>query len=509
MSENCHNGPWKLHSLLKRANVSIPIEISEGITVTGVTDDSRAVRSGDCFVAVRGRSADGHRCVGQAIESGAAAVIVQDDVARIGDVPVVRVADSRLALARLAAARFGIDQLQRDGRLRLVGVTGTNGKTTVCALVRAILQRADRVTASFGTLCNDTIRRSTPASMTTMGPLALCEALAESVDAGATDAVLEVSSHALDQHRCGGLRFAVGVFTNLSQDHLDYHETVADYARAKRRLFDQLDGDAVAVVNDDDRYGRYMIAAIGADGANVLRYGRTESADIAAKTMQLSGDRTRLEIARRDCSDLIINSPLVGMHNAHNTLAAVAVATALNVPDRVICDAIETFGGVPGRLQPVLASELPYRVYVDYAHTPDALAKVLASVREVTRGRVICVFGCGGDRDRGKRPLMGEVVARAADVAVVTSDNPRSEDPLEIIEQVATGMTAQRSCSVIRDADRRQAIRTAVAMAQADDTVVVAGKGHEQYQIIGGDRIAFDDVHEAREAIELCLGAAT
>lgn len=509
MSESCHNGPWKLHSLLKRAGVSIPIEITEGIAVTGVTDDSRTVQHGDCFVAVRGCCADGHRCVGQAVAAGAAAIVVQDDIACVDNVPVIRVADSRLALARLAAARFDIDRLQRERRLRLVGVTGTNGKTTVCALVRAILQRDDRVTASFGTLCNDTIRRSRPSSMTTMGSLALCEALAESVDAGATDAVLEVSSHALDQHRCGGLRFAAGVFTNLSQDHLDYHETVADYARAKRRLFDQLDRGAAAVINDDDPYGKYMTAAIGADGASVLRYGRTESADIAAMVMQLSGDRTRLEIARRDHSDLIINSPLVGMHNAQNTLAAIAVATALNVPDHVISEAIESFGGVPGRLQPVVASELPYRVYVDYAHTPDALAKVLASVREVTRGRVICVFGCGGDRDRGKRPLMGEVVARAADVAVVTSDNPRSEDPLSIIEQVATGMKAQRSCSVIRDADRRQAIRIAVAMAQANDTVVVAGKGHEQYQIIGGDRIAFDDVHEAREAIELSLGAAT
>lgn len=506
MSENCHIGPWKLHSLLKRAGVSIPIEISESVSVSGLTDDSRAVQPGGCFVAVRGRNTDGHRWVGQAIGSGAAAVIVQDEVAGIGNVPVIHVSDSRLALARLAAAYYGVDQLQRDGRLRLVGVTGTNGKTTVCALVRAILRGDGRVVASFGTLSNDTIRRSTPAPMTTMGPVALCEALAESADAGATDAVLEVSSHALDQHRCGGLRFAAGVFTNLSQDHLDYHRTVADYARAKRRLFDQLDGDACAVVNDDDSYGKYMTAGIG---AAALRYGRQESADIAATVMQLSGDRTRMEITRRDHSDLVINSPLVGVHNGYNVLAAVAVATALKVPDRVICDAIESFPGVAGRLQPVVAGDLPYRVYVDYAHTPDALAKVLASVREVTRGRVICVFGCGGDRDRGKRPLMGEIVSQWADVAVITSDNPRSEDPVAIIEQVATGMNGQRTCSVIRDADRRQAIRIAVSMARADDTVVVAGKGHEQYQIIGSDRIAFDDVHEAREAIELSLGAAT
>lgn len=498
MPDVCHNAAWKLRSLLDRAGVRPLAAPSVDPLVTGLTDDSRKVQPGDCFVAVRGNRFDGHRCIGDAVAAGAAVVVSERPPESDHPVVSVQVSDSRLALARLSASYYRIDKLVEHGDLRLVGVTGTNGKTTVCAMLRDILHRAGRVTASFGTLQNDTIRHRSTARLTTPSALDLCAALAEASDAGATDAVIEVSSHALDQHRCGGLRFAVGVFTNLSQDHLDYHATMESYADCKRRLFEGLEDGASAVVNADDPWSRRMVDAIG---AGVVRFGRQAGADVMARVVRFADDGVRVNVRIKDGGDLAIRCPMVGVHNVYNALAAIAAARALKVPLNVIGKSIESFAGVNGRLQRVGLDDLPYRVYVDYAHTPDALAQALAAVRSVTRGRIICVFGCGGERDRDKRPQMGKTVSHSAEVAIVTSDNPRGEDPQSIIDDVTVGMDAPGECLAITETDRRRAIQTAISLANPNDTVLIAGKGHENYQLIGDRRIPFDDRGVVLEAI--------
>jgi len=477
-----------------------------------VVEDSRRVGPGCCFVAVRGHRVDGHAYIHQAVAAGAAAIVCERAVEVPAHVALLRVPDSTGTASRLAAVLTGLADMQRQGRFTLVGITGTNGKSTFCYLLRAILRRAGLRTALLGTVQYDLLGRTVTAEMTTPPATTLIEYLAEAARAGATHAVMEVSSHALDQRRCDGLRFAVGVFSNLTGDHLDYHHTRHAYLKAKKRLFDGLDARATAVINTEDPAGPEMVADCAAP---VMRYGiegdtvssgdGAEAPDVTAKILAMTTAGTRFELRVRppDGAEAVevVDLSLVGRHNVQNALAAAAAAVALGVDVGVIAAGLQEVSCVPGRLQRVASGADALNVLVDYAHTDDALKNVLSALRPLTRGRLIVVFGCGGDRDRTKRPRMAAVAARLADVIIVTSDNPRTEDPQAIIDDILAGFPAEARARVTVEPDRRQAIHRAIAAAEPTDVVLLAGKGHETYQQIGDRKIDFDDVAVAREAL--------
>ncbi|MFQ5413670.1 MAG: UDP-N-acetylmuramoyl-L-alanyl-D-glutamate--2,6-diaminopimelate ligase [Phycisphaerae bacterium] len=501
------------------------------VAIAGVTDDSRGVAPGVCFVAVRGIAHDGHEFLRAAVNAGAAAVVVDQSAwdqvhpSRYAGVAAVCVQDSREALAKLAAAWYGLRGAGDAASMRLVGITGTNGKTTTAWLLRSILRAAGRRVALLGTIEYDLISARLPAPMTTPAPVALCRHLKTAADAGADDAVLEVSSHALAQRRCDGLEFSVGVFTNLSGDHLDYHRDVDAYAAAKRRLFDGLSAGATAVVNLDDPNGTQMVSGCNArsltyavdDAAlDAAAHGhatgaanrwapRAARAGVRARMVEVGPHGTRF-VLRGAAYETPVRCRLVGLHNVYNALAAAAAAEAMGIDAGAIRAGIEQLRGVPGRLQRVEPDGHPFRVVVDYAHTDDALDNVLRVLRPVTTRRLLCVFGCGGDRDRSKRPRMAAAVERAADVAYVTSDNPRGEDPTAIIDDVLTGFPARSKCRIAVEVDRRAAIDAAIAEARPGDTVLIAGKGHETYQLLGDDVLDFDDVAAARRALDAARG---
>jgi len=481
-------------------------------TITAVTEDSREVRPGACFVAVRGTQADGHNYVGAAVRAGAVAVVSERAVEAGAGVACLQVEDARGAAGRLAATLYGLDELQKRGRFKVVGITGTNGKSTFCFLVRSILQRAGCRSALIGTVQYDLCSRTIEANMTTPPAAALMSYLAEAADHGATHAVMEVSSHALDQGRCDGVRFAVGVFSNLTGDHLDYHKTMEAYLRAKKRLFDGLDVEGLAVINAEDPAGEKMVSDCR---GRVLRYGIAGSApaddgrlDVAATVRDMTAAGMRFDLTARyparggkvfTCS---VDSALVGRHNVQNCLAAAGAAVALDLDLEVIAAGLEAMRVVPGRLQPVDTGDAGFAVLVDYAHTDDALANVLSALRPLTRGRLIVLFGCGGDRDRTKRPRMARTAAKLADRIVVTSDNPRTEDPAAIIAEIVTGFEPGDRAKVTIEPDRRAAIELAIGGASAGDVVLLAGKGHETYQIVGKQKFDFDDAKVASEVLE-------
>lgn len=490
--------PWPIERLLHEAGVVPGEQLSCHQSVTCLTDDSRAVTTGSCFVAVRGAACDGHDFVGSAVRSGAAVVVVDRPV----DVPkstcVVRVEDSRAALAKLAAAFYGLRGPSRLP-LRLIGVTGTNGKTTVVWLLRAILRAAGRPTAMLGTVEYDLIGERKPSPLTTPGAIELCRNLAAAQARGATDAAMEVSSHALDQRRVDGLTFDAAVFTNLTGDHLDYHKTMDAYFASKRRLFEMLSPASVAVLNADDPRSEALRQATR---SRVLTYGlEAAHADESAKIERM--DRTGTQLAMTTRGEVRrLRTTLIGRHNVQNILAAALTADAMGVPWEAVREGLETIRGVPGRLQRAEPAGWPFSVFVDYAHTDDALRNVLTALRPLTTGRLLCVFGCGGDRDRSKRPRMAAVVEELSDVAYVTSDNPRTESPRAIVDDILKGFKRGRRCRIEDDVDRRRAIQTALADAGEGDTVLIAGKGHENYQIVGEETFPFDDVEEARRAMD-------
>ena len=482
---------WTVGQLFAVAGVEYCAETGvDAIIVDGLCADSRVARPRSCFVAMDGVRCDGHVFVEQALNAGAALAVVQRG-RRLAGSPssVVEVSCTRTALAKLAAALYGIVDAQRDVPLRIAGVTGTNGKTTVCALLSAILKEAGHQCACLGTISNSFAGFSTPSNMTTLPPIDLCEWLSKAVVAGADTAVLEVSSHALDQRRCDGLDFSVGIFTNLTQDHLDYHGNLESYFRAKQRLFEGLDTMATAAVCADDAYSNRIAANTR---ANVVRYGLSEEADVRAHSIVSRLDQTEFLVQTRD-GQTLVSSCLVGRHNVLNILAATAAAQAFGVGLDVIVRGIASLAKVRGRLERI-ESDSPYSVFVDYAHTPDALCRVLELLRALAGRKLICVFGCGGDRDRAKRPLMARAVASYADVAVLTSDNPRSEDPQSIVDEVLVGFERTSACRLVVEIDRAEAIGKALEMAGAEDVVLIAGKGHEDYQILGDQRVWFDDV---------------
>jgi UDP-N-acetylmuramoyl-L-alanyl-D-glutamate--2,6-diaminopimelate ligase len=457
--------------------------------ITAVTYRADAVVPGALHVCVPGHTADGHDYAAEAVRRGAAALVVERELG-LG-VTEIDVESARRALAAAADAFYR----HPSAELAVVGITGTNGKTTTAFLMHAVLEAAGRRSGLLGTVEQRVGGRVEPVVRTTPESVDLQAVLRRMADAGDTACVMEVSSHALQLDRVAGVRFAAAAFTNLTQDHLDFHPDMEHYFRAKARLFES----APAAVNVDDPYGRRLVAE--APGP-VLTYARArDDADVRPHAVEIGPGGVISLIATTPRGPLPLDVRLRGGFNVENVLCAVALGEVLELPHSAVRDGIAAVRGVPGRFEPVDAGQ-PFTVLVDYAHTPDGLENVLRSAREITPGRLICVFGCGGDRDRGKRPLMGAVVRRMADVALVTSDNPRSEDPAAIIAEITAGFDMDV------EVDRRAAIERAVAMAEPSDLVVIAGKGHEQGQEVGGRIIPFDDREVAREALAALAGAA-
>jgi len=475
-------------------------EAGESVPVAGLAYDSRLVKPRDLFFCVRGEKSDGHRFLPDAIARGAAAAVVEESGPY--PIPVLRVPDVRAAMPAISAAFY--DHPAR--KLSLVGVTGTNGKTTTAFLVAAVASAAGKGTGVIGTIGARINGEQLPGDRTTPESPDLQALLARmaAADTGSGMAVaMEVSSHALSLERTVGCEFDVGVFTNLTQDHLDFHGDMESYFQAKVRLFTvypAASGKAfIAVVNTDDPYGR-RLAALSA--GRVLSYGVEQEADLRAS--QIRGTARELTY-RLDTPEGVfeVHLRLGGLFNVYNSLAAMGAASALGIPWSTIIPAISQATGVPGRFESVVVegARQDYSVIVDYAHSPDGLENVLRSARALEPSRLISVFGCGGDRDRTKRPIMGRIAAELSDQVIVTSDNPRSEEPNSILADILAGIPQERADAVRTEVDRRKAIREAVALARPGDLVVIAGKGHETYQIFAHETIHFDDREEARAAI--------
>jgi UDP-N-acetylmuramoyl-L-alanyl-D-glutamate--2,6-diaminopimelate ligase len=461
-----------------------------GVEVSELAYDNRAVTPGTLFFCVPGYTRDGHEFAPDAIARGAAALVVERPLDL--DVPEIRVPSVRAAMAPAAAAFYGDPTAQ----LATIGVTGTNGKTTTAFLVHALLEADKRLTGLLGTVKSVIGGAERPVERTTPEAIDLQRTFREMLDGGDVACAMEVSSHALELHRADAIHFAVAIFTNLTQDHLDFHGTMEEYFQAKRLLFTAR-RPRIAVINVDDEYGARLAGEI----PGAVTFAVDRDADYRADGVETHLGGSRFTMHGPDgVTDL--RSPLPGRFNVYNVLGALAAARAVGVPIDVAAAAIETAGHVPGRFQPVDAGQ-EFAVLVDYAHTPDSLENILRAARglvmESDGARVHVVFGCGGDRDRGKRPLMGEIAVRLADRVIVTSDNPRSEDPEAIIEEILAGTGP----AIEHDADRRAAIQAAIAGARPGDVVVIAGKGHEQGQEFeGGRKIPFDDITVARETLE-------
>jgi UDP-N-acetylmuramoyl-L-alanyl-D-glutamate--2,6-diaminopimelate ligase len=467
-----------------------------GIVCSGVTHDSRQASPGSVFVALRGFNSDGVGFVPQAIAAGAAVVVADRAPASPAGVPWVVVKNARLALALLAAEFFG----HPSREMRVVGITGTNGKTTTGYLVSAIFEAAGITCGLMGTVIYRIGTREFAATRTTPEAPEVQGLMRQMVAAGCGACVMEVSSHALALRRVDGIAFAAGIFTNLTRDHLDFHADMEDYFAAKRRLFEMLPERAPAVVNVDDPRGPALADSV----ARPVTYAITRAADVMPGPLSFSLDGLEFD-ARAPQGIVHVESKLVGKPNVYNILAAVAATAALGVPLKAIEAGLKKLPGVPGRFEVTSSAADDITVVVDYAHTDDALRNLLETARPLAARRLITVFGAGGDRDRTKRPLMGMVAARLSDVVVVTSDNPRSEDPGRIIDEVKRGAepeTRQRGAEVLTIIDRRDAITRAVEGAASGDVVLIAGKGHEKYQEINGRVLPFDDVAVAREALE-------
>jgi UDP-N-acetylmuramoyl-L-alanyl-D-glutamate--2,6-diaminopimelate ligase len=471
--------------------------VTQDVEVQSVQYDSRKVSANDCFVAIKGAGVDGHTYVGAAIDRGANVVVLENDATlpdpyfmHTGVVKIV-VPDSRKALAILSANYFG----HPSKSMKLVGVTGTNGKTTTTHLVRSIFETAGMRTGLVGTIEYRIGEEIIPATHTTPESLELNELFATMVKRGCAAATMEVSSHALHQSRVYGLDFDTAVFTNLTQDHLDYHGTMEAYFQAKKILFDHLKPSASAVTNLDDTYGQTISSSTSAAR---LTYSAQHAADVEAKNIRLDIDGTTFDVVHNSETTTIATA-LVGRFNVYNILAAFAAGIALGIPKETIRRGVEKVQNVRGRFEKIRSPQ-GWTAIVDYAHTPDALEKCLRTIHEVLpdehRGKIIAVFGAGGDRDKSKRPLMGAVAGALSDVAIVTSDNPRTEDPATILEEIIHGLP--KGTKFIRELDRRMAIQKAIQLAQPGDVVLVAGKGHEDYQVIGTKKTHFSD----REVVE-------
>jgi UDP-N-acetylmuramoyl-L-alanyl-D-glutamate--2,6-diaminopimelate ligase len=483
--------------------VSLPLNAGGAADheVTGLAFDSRQVTPGAIFFALRGVNADGARFAPQAIVNGAIAVVAETAAPLGVTVPWARVPNARAAMAEAAAAYYRDPSLE----LALVGITGTNGKTTTSYVLASIFEAAGIKCGRVGTIGYQVGGRELDAARTTPEAPELQRMLRDMVSGGCGACVMEVSSHALALRRADSLHFAAGIFTNLTRDHLDFHGDMESYFMAKRRLFEILPDGAVGVINLDDRRGAELVAA----ARRPVTYAIEAAADVRPGPLSFSLDGLSFEV-RTPRGTFHVQSPLVGRPNAYNILAASAAAMALDLPFSAIESGIAGLAHVPGRFQVVSGPADDVRVIVDYAHTDDALKNLLETARPLATGRVITVFGCGGDRDRTKRPLMGAVAARLSDLVIVTSDNPRGEEPSRIIEEIQRGIVTpadrigskgMKGTPSIALVDRREAIARGIKEARPGDLVLIAGKGHEKYQVIGERTLPFDDVEVARDAL--------
>lgn len=484
------DGAIALADLIARLPADTIVRGDRDRRITAIATDSRTVTPGALFVALHGARHDGHDFVSRALANGAAAVVVNRAA---GGLPergtVVAVADTYRALSAIAAAFYG----DPSRSLCVAGITGTNGKTTTAQMVRAILDAAAIPCGTIGTVGAEFGERQWPLAHTTPFPPELQGLLASMRESGASAVAMEVSSHALALDRVEDVTFRVAALTNVTRDHLDFHHTMEAYAQAKRRLFSMA---PIAVLNLDDPYGARWAQELANDGVATIGYGWREDAALSPRDLAISARGSRFTI---DGHPFAVRLP--GRFNVENALAAIATARALGVDDERSARGLARLERVPGRMERLHDGGI--EVVVDYAHTPDALARVLRALRETASGKVALVFGCGGDRDRGKRPDMGAVAARYADPVYVTSDNPRGEDPAQIAREIRTGMVGSR-CVV--ELDRQRAIECAIVGAQPGDVVLVAGKGHETYQILGDRVVEFDDVAVARRALQLRVG---
>lgn len=455
--------------------------------ILGVVCDSRQVRPGYLFVALAGHEKNGLQYVDDALTRGAAVIIAEQPVKVGGETCMVTVPDARKALAELAARFFDMP----SEKLQVVGITGTNGKTTTAFVARDILRAAGRATGLIGTVEYQIGSRTIPASRTTPDAAALQSMFAQMISAGCQSVVMEVSSHALEQMRVASIDFDVAVFTNLTRDHLDYHMTKERYFAAKRKLFEnlgKLKKKAAAAINIDDEHGKKLLAS-DLPGCTKISFGFSPDAGVCAENVVTGSRQTRFTL-RSPWGSREVATNLLGRFNVLNILAAVAACQALGIDFRTACDILPALSVVPGRLEE-MKTGAGYQVFVDYAHTDDALQNVLTTLREFAPGRIIVVFGCGGNRDRTKRPLMGAVVSRLADFAYITSDNPRKEDPLAIIEEIKAGFEESGRYEAVPD--RTEAIARALKGAKDGDIILIAGKGHETFQEFVNTTIPFDD----------------
>jgi len=477
------------------------------IEIRGLTNDSRAVQQGYLFVAIKGHHHDGHRFLAHAVEGGAHALVVEQVEKEFSDVTVIRVPDTRVILRELADRFYGYPT--RD--MCLIGITGTNGKTTTSYLMESIWREAGIRVGLIGTISYRFNGNSREAPLTTPDYPELMRMIREMRDAGITDIIIEVSSHSLDQGRTMGFQWSRALFTNFSRDHLDYHATMEEYFQAKSRLFTALGGDqrkqgAQAIINMDDPKGRILEKMTTVP---VVSYGLKGDCMVRAADIDLSVDGVRFTLVT-PAGSVPITSSLLGRINVYNILGAAATAYSLELELEAVKRGVEELAYVPGRLQPV-ENRRGLSVFVDYAHSPDALEKALQTLKPFAQGRLITVFGCGGDRDRGKRPEMGKVAGELSDWVILTSDNPRKENPAQIANEIEPGVReaglrrmeqnpsrGERGYRIVLD--RREAIRDAINTATDKDIVLIAGKGHERYQIIGKRRVRFDDGEEVERA---------
>jgi UDP-N-acetylmuramoyl-L-alanyl-D-glutamate--2,6-diaminopimelate ligase len=480
--------------LLRDVRIQRRVGHLRDLDVCGLTDDSRDVKEGVVFVAVRGPLQDGHVFIAQAVKKGAAAILLSDKAFLPKEeprTPYLLVEDSRASLSKVADSFFG----NPYSRIRAVGITGTNGKTTVSYLVKSVLESAGKKCGVIGTIGYRVAEANINLSNTTPGVIELHRVFKEMADADNTHVAMEVSSHALDQGRVAGIKFCAAIFTNLTQDHLDYHKTMDEYFFAKQKLFkENVDQESALVMNLDDSFGRRLLDS---SKGRKLSYGFSSQAEVVATDYVIKSEGSFISI-KTPLGDCSIKTALVGKHNISNILAAVAFGVSQKFSLKSIKNGIEAVSSVAGRLDRIDSSE-GFSVFVDYAHTDDALKNVLESLRSVVHnGKIITVFGCGGDRDKGKRPKMGRVASALSDHCVITSDNPRSEDPKEIIRQIVSGIK-KKNFEI--ESDRALAIHKACSLARKGDIVLVAGKGHETYQVEKDKILPFDDRVVVRKAL--------
>ena len=482
----------KLIELLKGVK-TLEIAGSTEQDITGVNIDSRRIESGHLFVAMKGTQVDGHKFIPKAVELGAVAVLLEDMPEEQAEgVTYIKVVSTEEAVGPVATAFYGNPSM----KLKLVGVTGTNGKTTIATLLYKMFRQFGHKCGLLSTVCNYIEDEALPTEHTTPDPIELNKLLARMVEAGCEYAFMECSSHAIQQRRIGGLKFKGGIFTNLTRAHLDYHKTFENYRDAKKLFFDTLGQEPFAITNADDKNGMVMVQNCK---AAIRTYSTRSMADLKARILECHFEGMYLEIDGRE-----VGVQFIGRFNVSNLLAVYGAALMLGKQPEDILLVLSTLKSVSGRLEPIRSNEGVTAV-VDYAHTPDALVNVIQALRDVMNGKgeLITVCGCGGNRDAGKRPIMAQEAVKASDKVILTSDNPRKEDPEAILDDMEAGLTDEQKRRTLRITDRRQAIRTATTIAKKGDVILIAGKGHEDYQIIGEVKHHFDDREEVRKAFSL------